>query len=624
MKKNKEDEFKKLEEEMVEKGSSVRPTERPEPPSADDIERALARHELEREKAEDPTFVSPEEEAASRKKKKRIILIVVLVTILAALGVGGYFAWRMLGPSTEKLDLNSEFQVGDDEVALIIDGVISESKGRVFDGQTYIPEDIATAKMDPRIYVDTDGKILSYATEEGVTDYALEEEKDGEKPLKEEDGKLYVALSFIAKNAICEYTEYDAPERITIFSDRTKNYSVATIGHKERLRKGPGNKYPYLLDLEEGTEVFVDMDRKQENEYQPVTTKDGVHGYITTESIKKTESKTLEFSKEPASFTQKTIDGKLCMGWHNIGSENYTTLPANIKEAEPLNVLAPTWYILKNNKGDISSIAVKEYVDAAHDAGLQVWPTVRDFPTKSLKLQTALGKTKTRRKLIQKLIMEAKTLGFDGINIDFERLKAKAASAYLEFLRELTIEAHAANLIVSSDNYPIREYNMYYNPSEQGRIVDYVIFMAYDEHYSGSDEAGSVSSLLYVQDAIAKGVQRVPKERVVVGLPFFTRLWLEDTTGDDMKLTSEVMSMSDAENWIWSNGVKSKWDKELGQQYAEMKDGKNKVYKLWMENEKSIKKKLSEVKKQDIAGVAFWSMGSERAITWETIRDSLK
>ena len=622
--KNKEDEFKKLEEEMVEKGSSVRATERPAPPSAEDIERALERHEIEREREEDPTFVSPEEEAASRKKKRKIVIIVVLVTILALLGAGAFVAWRLLGPSTEKIDLNSEFNVGENEVALIIDGTISDEKGRVIDGQTYIPAGVATSYMDNRIYVDTAGKILSYATEDGVTDYVAEEEKDGEKPLSEVEGKLYVSLSFISKNATCEYTEYDSPTRITIFSDRTKNYSVATIGREERMRKGPGNKYPYLLDLPEGTEVFVDMDRKQENEYQPVTTKDGVHGYILTESIRKNESKTLEFTKEPTSFTQKTIDGKLCMGWHNIGNENYTTIPANVGVAEPLNVLAPTWYILKNNKGGISSIANQAYVDAAHEAGLKVWPTVRDFPAKKLKLENALGKTKMRRKLISNLLKEARTYGFDGINIDFERVKAKAASAYLQFLRELTIEAHKENLIISSDNYPIREYNMYYNPSEQGRIVDYVIFMAYDEHYSGSDEAGSVSSLLYVQDAIAKAVQRVPKERVAVGLPFFTRLWLEDTEGEDLKLTSEVMSMSDAEAWVWNKGAKAKWDKELGQQYAELKEGKNRVYKLWMENERSIKKKLAEVKKQDIAGVAFWSMGSERAITWETIRDSLK
>ncbi len=622
--KNKKDEFKKLEEEMVEKGSSVTPTERPNPPSADDIEKALARHELEREKTEDPTFVSPEEQEASRKKKKKIVLIVVIVVILGLLGAGGFVAWRMLGPSTATADLNKEFNLGEDEVALIVDGVLSEEKGRVVDGVTYIPEKVATSNMDERIYVDSKEKMISYATEEGVTDYKIDEEKDGEKPLVEIEGKFYISLGFISQNATCEYTEYDSPKRIAIFSDRSKSYSIATLGKDERVRKGPGNKYPYMIDLKEGDEVFVSIDRKQENEFQPVVTKDGIIGYIPNDSIKKTESKTLDFSKEASSFTQKTIDGTLCLGWHNLGDRKIEELPSSVGMTKKLNVLAPTWFILKDNKGGISSIASHRYVNKAHEAGLKVWPTVRDFPTKDLKLQTVLGKATTRRKLIAKLIGKAKNYGFDGINIDFEKVKAKAAKAYLQFLRELTIEAHKEDLIISSDNYPIREYNMYYNPSEQGRIVDYVIFMAYDEHYSGSEEAGSIASLLYVQDAIAKAVQRIPKERVAVGLPFFTRLWLESTEGDDLKLSSEVMTMAEAENWVWSKGAKAKWNKELGQQYAELKVGKNKLYRLWMENERSIKKKLSEVRKQDIAGVGFWSLGSERAITWETIDKSLK
>ena len=621
----KEDEFKKLEEEMVEKGSLVTPVEREmTPPSVEQIEEALRRREEEADREEDPKFVSPEEEEAFRKKKGKIVRIVVLITVLLVLGVGAFFAWKMLGPSTKQADITKEFNIGKDEVALIIDGEVSEKKGRIINGQTYIPSDVAGLYMDNRIYVDSKEKILTYATEEGVTDYALDEEKDGEKPLAEADGALYVALSFIAKNATCEYKEYTDPNRITIFYDRSKTYTVGTLGRDERIRKGPGNKYPYIIDAKEGDEFFIDPERKAENEYQPIIMKDGIKGYITTESIRKTESKTLEFSKEPVSFTQKTIDGKVCLGWHNIGSENYTTLPTNISVSSTLNVLAPTWFIVSDNKGNISSIASKQYVDAAHAEGLKVWPTVRDFPTKGLKHSKVLGQTKRRRKLIENLITMATDLGVDGINVDFEQVQAKGAPGYLEFLRELVIEGHKNNLIISSDNYPIREYNSYYNPLEQGRVVDYVMFMAYDEHYAGSEQAGSVSSILYVQDAVAKGIQKVPKERVVIGLPFFTRLWLETETDNGIELSSEVLNMTDSESWVYNKGLKPKWDKEVGQNYVEYKEGKNKTYKLWMENEKSLKKKLKEVKKQDIAGAAFWAMGGERAITWETIDKSLK
>ncbi|MBR6230131.1 MAG: hypothetical protein IKQ97_10375 [Eubacterium sp.] len=617
--KDRNDEFKKLEEEMVEKGSAVNPVERPDDFSTEMIEEALERTMEKPEPEDEPHFVSPEEEEVYRKKKKRIILIVVLVTLLLALGVGAYLVLRMLGPSTEKADLNKVFAVSEDEVALIVDGTISEEKGRVIDGQTYLPADIVGAYVDNRVYVDDVEKILSYTTEEGTTDYGVGEEKDGEKPLLEADGALYVSFSFAVKNASCEYSEYSNPNRIAIFYDRTKSYTVITLDGDTDVRTGPGKKYPYLVEAKAGEELFVDTNVKSENDYQPVVTKDGIAGYIPMDSIRNTDSRTLTFNHEPTSFTQKALDGNVCMGWHNIGSENYSSLPLNIDYAKPLNVLAPTWLVLKDNKGKLSSITDAQYVKAAHAKGLQIWPTVRDFPGDKLKLKTLLGQTTTRRKLIENILKEANKYAFDGINVDFERVKAEAASAYLQFLRELTVEAHAQNLIISSDNYPIREYNAYYNAAEQGRIVDYCIFMAYDEHFAGSEEAGSVSSLLYVQDAIAKAIGRMPKERVVIGLPFFTRLWLEKKTANGVEITSEVLGMGDAENWIWNKGTGKSWDKEVGQNYTELKVGKKKTYRMWVEDEKSIKNKLSEAKKNGIAGVAFWSMGSERSITWDTI-----
>ncbi len=618
---DREDEFKKLEEEMVEKGAAVTPVVKTAPPSTDDIERAL--EQSMEEKPEEPEFISPEEEKEDKKKKKRAIFIVVIIFLLIGAGVGGYFLYRILGPSTTKADLAKSFGVGEGEVALIVDGKISEKKGRIIDGVTYIPEDIAETKMDDRIYVDTKEKLLSYVTEsEGVTDYKVDEESDGTKPLIFADGTYYVSLPFIASHASCEYKEYSDPARIAVFHDRAKTYQVATLGEDTRVRTGPGIKYPYMIDMSAGDEIFIDMERQEENEFCPVVTVDGVTGYIPMASICKQENRAWNFSSEPVSFTQKKTDDTVCMGWHNIGSENYTSMPVNLGVAESVNVLSPTWLIIKNNKGGLKSIANQTYVDAAHQAGKKVWVTIRDFPVKKLNLKKVLGQTTPRRKLISNILKNAKEFGYDGINVDFEKVTEEAATGYLQFLRELVIGAHKMDLVVSSDNYPIREYNLYYNPTEQGRIVDYVVFMAYDEHYAGSEEAGSVSSLLYVEDAIAKGIQRVPAERVICGIPFFTRLWLEDTKADE-SLTSEVLTMGDAENWIWNNDVKAKWDKELGQYYAEYKASKTKTYKLWLENERSVKAKLKAIKKQNIAGVAFWSMGSERAITWETINEVL-
>ena len=627
--KKKEEEFKKLEEEMVEKGSSVEPLEKMEAPSADDIEAALERtlredlQKAEHVEEKEPKFYSPEEQAARKRKRKKIILVIVLVFLLAAVGAGVYIAFRIFGPSTEKVDTAEIFKVNTDEVALIIDGKLSDRKGITVGGQIYIPSDVAGLYVDNRLFVDEFEKILCYTTDEGTTDYNIGEEVNGETPLMESNGSLYVMFDFAVRNGRCEYKQYDNPSRISIYSDRNKTYTFVTLAEDTRLRSGPGKKYPYLTDLTEGTEIFQNDEKKAENEFQAVVTEDGLSGYIPMESIKKTETKAIEFTRESPSFTQKTIDGTVCIGWHNVESAAVTSLPENLGLADAVNVVSPTWMVLKNNKGGIISYANKTYANAVHEAGRQLWPTIRDFPGESLRLATLLGQTTSRRKLIQKIIKESEKYNFDGINVDFERVKDKSASAYLQFLRELTVECHQHDLIISSDNYPIREYNSFYNAPEQGRVVDYCVFMAYDEHYAGSEEAGSVSSIVYVQDAIAKAVNCIPKERVVVGLPFYTRLWLEAATKDGTTLKSKIFGISDAENWLWRRGVNPNWDKETGQYYAEFSDSKKRTFKMWVENERSIKEKLKEAVSSEIAGVAFWAMGFERAITWDTVNNEL-
>ena len=68
--------------------------------------------------------------------------------------------------------------------------------------------------------------------------------------------------------------------------------------------------------------------------------------------------------------------------------------------------------------------------------------------------------------------------------------------------------------MLSVDNYVPAVYNRFYNQKEQGNVADYVIIMGYDEHYAGG-EAGSVSSIGYVENGIKDMLSLVPKEKVI-------------------------------------------------------------------------------------------------------------
>lgn len=568
------------------------------------------------------------------KRKKVILAASVLAGVLVVVLIIGTI-YKYVAPSNTKRDLNAVFQLGKNEIALIANNKVLEQKGLMLDGQTYVPVEVASGYMDERIYVDKTEKILSYAAKDGLIQVPADsmtytrgkERQESKSAILRKQGKTwYVSLSFIQEHATCYYKEFKNPGRLVIMSDRSAKYTFAVTAEDIRVRTGPNKKYDYLTEIKEGARVFVRTDAKAENEYQPIMTLDGVEGYIPVDSIEKTEEAAWKFEKTPEVFEQESMDKKVCLGWHQVTNEASSgSLPAGIAQTKGMNVLSPTWFALSDNKGNFSSLGSTYYVTQAHAAGLQVWGLINDFhvsDSKKLDLQKILGRTSTRTKLVNGLVAAAIQYDLDGINIDFEHVKKKNAAAYLQFLRELVLKCHVNDLIVSVDNYTPANYNAYYNLEEQGRVVDYVILMAYDEHYNGSEESGSVSSLPFVENGIKNTLAKVSKERIVTGLPFYTRLWKEKKSGKG-KPVPMAYSMSGAESVLRANDAEPKWDEATGQYFAQYK-ANGFVYKIWLEEETSLKKKLEVVKKHEVAGVAFWKLGFERAITWSTIEAALK
>ena len=85
-------------------------------------------------------------------------------------------------------------------------------------------------------------------------------------------------------------------------------------------------------------------------------------------------------------------------------------------------------------------------------------------------------------------------------------------------------------------------------------MADYVIMMGYDEHFAGG-EAGSVSSINYVKNGIAGMLENVPREKLIGGVPFYTRLWTE---AGDGTITSKAMGIAE-EKMVDNNQVELTW-----------------------------------------------------------------
>ena len=351
--------------------------------------------------------------------------------------------------------------------------------------------------------------------------------------------------------------------------------------------------------------------------WDQVATDDGYIGYIDKKNVGKASETTFDRNFEREQYSYLTMDGKVNMVWHQVTSTDANAYFADATaNMTGVNVISPTWFYLLDTSGNIANISSADYVAQAHEKGLKVWGLIDNF-TQEVSTTETLSSTAARQNIISQLIQAAKDVGMDGINVDFESLSEDVGIHFLEFLRELSIECHKNNLVLSVDNPVPEDFTSHYDRAEQGRVVDYVIIMGYDEHYVGS-EAGSVASLPWVEKGVQDTIAEVPAERVINAVPFYTRLWR--TTGGNV--TSEAIGMDQAQQVISENNVETYWDKTTSQNYGKY-DIDNSTYQIWIEDSQSIAEKVKLVSKYNLAGVSAWKLGFENSGIWQVISDNL-
>lgn len=545
------------------------------------------------------------------KKYKPVIAVAVLVILVAILGIVTHVVMKYI-PSSEKMDLNEYYgEMADGEIALVIGTEKLEERGLVDGDRVYLPLDVVNTYLNQRYYWDSANQQILYATPSELTSVSASSEAGDKVWVK--DDKVYLNLTYVQ-----EFTDLDAyitkdPYRIAI-QYKFKNVKTVTVKKNTSIRYRGGIKSAILTSVKKGTKLR--LIEEMEN-WDQVATDDGYIGYIDKKKVGEAEKTKFERSFKKEEYSYLTMDSKVNMVWHQVTSTDANAYFADATaNMTGVNVISPTWFYLTDTSGNIASIASADYVSQAHEKGLQVWGLIDNF-TQEVSTTETLSSTAARQNIISQLIQAAQDVGMDGINVDFESLSEDVGTHFLEFLRELSIECHKNNLVLSVDNPVPEDFTSHYDRAEQGRVVDYVIIMGYDEHYVGS-EAGSVASLPWVEQGIQDTLDEVPAERVINAIPFYTRLW--KTTGGNV--TSEAIGMDQAQQTIADNNVETYWDKTTSQNYGKY-DIDNSTYQIWLEDAQSVAEKVKLVSKYDLAGVSAWKLGFENNVIWQVISDNL-
>lgn len=553
-----------------------------------------------------------------KKKAAPVLVVLILIVLVGAAGVVSFLINRYK-PGTEYMAGNEYFNLTDENsVALIQNGELLEEQAVLIGGEPYAAYTYVESQLNSCFYWDEETKGILLTTSGGVQtllpgDAAVAKTPGGQPAVQQEsDGTVYISLDVVKEYTDLDYAYYSDPNRVVIRNEWDGVEQATVQSDTAQVRQKGGIKSLILADVQKGDTLLY---LENLDNWCKVMTADGYTGYIQTEDISEPEAIEARTAKKD-SYERIARDHKINLVWHqSTSTESNDAMAEMTAEMTGVNVISPTWFSVTDETGTISSLASADYVKLAHEAGREVWGLIDNF-NEAFDETTDLAYASVRSRIIEQLLAEAASCGMDGINVDFENLKEAGIPHYLQFLRELTSAAHAQNLVVSVDTPVPQAYTMYYQRGEQARFVDYMIVMAYDEHFAGSEEAGSVSSLLFVQQAVEEMTRVMPADQVICGIPFYTRVWTEKF--GQSAITSEVLGMDGAKNYAKENQMTETWDASLGQNVATVETSDAR-YTIWMEDEQSMEEKLKVIQSADLAGVAEWKLGFECADVWSLI-----
>lgn len=482
-----------------------------------------------------------------------------------------------------------------------------------------IDDSVAFDEKSNSIIITTSNKVVQMPTE-SLTYFINEKAVELQfAPLVDEQGQLYVALDPVIQYYPVTYRVLENSNAILIEKDGD-TFQNAVITNEEvheeklRLRTDATLQSPYVSDVSNGEKIWIE-DKKEE--FYFVRKIDGVAGYISKDLIEAQKKETIVVEYEKEAVNAPTFEGPINLTWEAVYSKNPDT--TMIPKMNGVNVVSPTWFELKDETGSIGNLASLEYTNWAKTQGYQVWGLFSNAFDPDL-THAAFKDYETRQKMIRELLHYSQLYELNGINIDIENVREEDGPLVTQFVREATPYFHEAGLIVSMDITFMAEGNWsaFYERDKLAEIVDFLAIMAYDEHWGSSPKAGSVASLPWVETNLQKLLEIVPNEKLILGIPLYTRLWEIKDSGE---VSSKSKSMAQIKEWLTTNNLTPIYDAASGQNYAELYvPDQATTYKVWLEDEQSLTARTNLAVKYDLAGVASWSRYFADETAWTALQ----
>lgn len=561
------------------------------------------------------------------KSSKKVILISALCLGMFAAGAGT-FLMQQLAPN--RTHVEPEFH--ELTKPIFYEGnyykssAIGEKEGLKLPldfVQKWIDPTIIYEKSSDSVIITTKDKVIRMKTTE-LSALMNEKPISLSFPVEKKEDNIYLPVEPLKQLYAFEIRESAKSGAILLFKQGDVIKWGKHTGKKEtQLRTEATIKAPIIATIAVNEQVMI---IGIEEDWYKVQLESGPIGFVRKSEIMEDHEETIPLQVQSVStyVPWKPITGKLNMTWEHVISKNPDT--SKIGEMPGLQVISPTWFSVADSEGRISNLADAFYVKWAQDRNYQVWALFSNGFDAD-RTNKVLASYDLRMKMIKQLLGFAQTYKLQGINIDFENVYLKDKENLVQFVREMTPFMHEQGLSVSIDVTPKSTnemWSVFYDRPALAEVVDYMMLMAYDEYWATSPKSGSVSSLPWVERSVTAllTTDKIPPSKLVLGVPFYTRQWTEETKNGKLTTTSKTLTMEAAQTIIKDKKLTPTFLADTGQNYVEYKDG-SKLIRIWLEDEVSIKARLALVDKYNLAGVATWRRGFEKSAIWDVMKDNL-
>lgn len=547
---------------------------------------------------------------------KKLIMGFMLLMILGFIAIGVL----IMMPGKEEIDSLTYFgEFTEGQQNMVYDDVRVEWDTPVIkEDMLYVESQWANEYINDRLYYDQKENVLTITNLQEVIRVYPDKNKvtvnnqnsDRKVPTLVQDGKLYIGESYLEENYAFDIT-MGKDERLVVASNLKQERRTGIVTKKTSTLRTHADKKKLIVDhVEKGEEVII---YDEVGKHLRVRNQNGMIGYIPAKDVAIKESTAVKEDKVfEAMPILHPLNDKVKMVWDQMTVRTSGDWSSNkYTKINGANVISPTWFEFADAEGNLVDRGSTQYVQEAHARGLQVWPLMSHNFSEPQYTREILTSTYKRQHVIDQLVTATKAYGVEGINIDIENIQADFGNEWVQFMRELYPQMQAIGVTVSVDIYMPSAWSGHYQRDKVAEVVDYFIVMAYDQHWSGGEQSGPTAGLAWVEEGIQANLEQVPADKLVLGIPFFTRIWEEE----DNKLRSSAYGMKAAQNIVAKWGVSLQYDEEHKQNYAEYAEG-NVTYKVWLEDSETIAKRIELINKYNLAGFSGWKLGLEGSEIW--------